>query len=63
MTVTDAAELLGMSKQTLRLWIISGKCPFGTAVKKYTRYTYYINETRLKVWINGEDIIKSVPQT
>lgn len=59
MTNEEAANKLGMSKQSLRLWIISGKCPFGIATKKYTRWNYKIFTNRLEAFINADDMKKS----
>lgn len=56
MNIAEAAKKLGMTQETLRLWIINGTCPFGISVKKYTRNRFYINETRLNAWISGKDI-------
>lgn len=57
MTIKNAAKMLGMSEQTLRLWLQNGTCPFGTAIPgRGQNYRYYINETRLNVWITGQDI-------
>ena len=54
MLVSEAAELLKMNPQTLRLGLQQGKFDFGVAIKtsKY-RYTYYICEKRLEHYING----------
>lgn len=53
--VADAAKLLGMNTQTLRLALQQGRCPFGYAVRtSEKRFTYYINETRLSKYLKGE---------
>ena len=56
LSIAEAAKRLGMSQEMLRLWIQHGTCPFGEGIKKYTRWNYYICETRLNAWISGKDI-------
>jgi hypothetical protein len=54
--VSEAAEKLGMSTQTLRLALRQGLFNFGTAVKtSENRWTYYINPTRLEKYLEGKD--------
>ena len=56
MLVSEAAKLLGMNTQTLRLALQQGLFPFGVAIKtSENRYTYYINETRLQCYLEGRD--------
>ena len=45
--VKDAAELLGMSAQFVRIGLQRGILPFGSAVKLSTRWTYYVSLARL----------------
>ena len=61
MTVSEAAKLLGLTPQTLRLGLQQSKFPqFGTAIKTSPkRYVYYINERRLMTYLKGGDINKS----
>ena len=55
MTIVEAAKQLGMSPQTLRLALQQNLFPFGVATKtSNNRYTYYINEIRLKKYLEGE---------
>ena len=57
----EAAEKLGMSTQTLRLALQQGLFPFGVAIKtSENRYTYYINPTRLQVYMEGGDHAKAI---
>lgn len=56
LTIADTAKRLGMSQQSLRLWIQSDTCPFAKGTKRFTKWNYHIFETRLNAWINGEDI-------
>ena len=56
MLVSDAARLLGMNTQTLRLALQQGLFDFGVAVlTSEKRYTYYINEVRLKAYLEGRN--------
>lgn len=52
-SIAEAAEILGLPKQTLRVMLQRGKLPFGTAVQMSSVYTYYINRAQL------EDYVKS----
>jgi excisionase family DNA binding protein len=53
--IDEAAELLGCSKQFLRVALQRKVFPFGCAVKMTgDRYTYYINRSLLKQYVNGE---------
>ena len=55
MFVSEAAEKLGMSAQTLRLGLRQNLFPFGTAVKtSERRYVYYVNRERLEKYLKGE---------
>lgn len=57
--IKEAAKLLDIPEQTLRVGLQRGLFPFGEAVKQSERYTYYINRKRLERWIGGEDNGKS----
>ena len=46
MTVKEAATLMGVSEQFIRLGLQQEKFPWGYAVKMRKRYAYYINERR-----------------
>ena len=55
MLVSDAAKLLGMNTQTLRLALQQGLLPIGIATKtSENRYTYTIFEERLDKYMRGE---------
>lgn len=57
MLVSEAAEKLGISTQTLRLALQQGLFSFGTAIQTSKhRYTYYINPKRLERYLNAEDV-------
>ena len=56
MLVSEAAKKLGMNTQTLRLALQQNLFPFGVAIHtSENRYTYYINENRLNVYLEGKD--------
>ena len=56
MTVEEAAKLVKMNTQTLRLALQQGLLPFGIAVKtSENRYTYKIFEKRLEKYLQGSD--------
>ena len=57
-----------MSVQTLRVGLQQGKFPFGYAIQTTEpedsktgtgRWTYYINEERLDIYLKGEDMYES----
>ena len=56
MTIQEAAKQLRLSEQLLRVWIQNG-CPFGEVIRKknnrYGKNTYYVNEERLHMFIEG----------
>lgn len=54
MSVKEAAALMGVSEQFLRLGLQQGKFQFGTAVKTSSRWTYYINTTLFLRYIGAE---------
>lgn len=54
MKVEDAAKLIDMNAQTLRLALQQGLLPFGIAVKTSpNRYTYKIFPKRLEKYLEG----------
>lgn len=64
MTVDEAAKLLEMNTQTLRLALQQGLMPFGVAVKTSpNRYTYKIFPKRLERYIEGCDYETTVNRT
>lgn len=50
-SVKEAADLLGVSQQFIRIGLQTGRIPIGTAVKMSTRWCYYINEKQLADYI------------
>lgn len=57
-TVKEAAELLGVSEQFVRIGMQRDKLPIGTAVKLSTKCTYHIPRERLNAYLKGLDIKK-----
>ena len=54
-TIQEAAKMLGITEQYLRVSLQRGAFPFGVAMKVGSeRYTYYVNKERLERWIGGE---------
>ena len=42
MKVSEASKILGVGAENIRVGILNGNYPFGTAVKISTHYTYVI---------------------
>lgn len=53
LTVKEAAAMMGVTPQFLRLGLQQGRFPFGTAVKM-KRWSYYINASRFYDYLAGE---------
>ena len=51
-TVKQAAKLLGVSEQFIRIGLQQGVLPIGVAVKMSERWTYHISLKRLNEYIN-----------
>ena len=57
MLVSEAAKKLQMNVQTLRLGLQQQLFPFGRAIlTSENRYTYWISETRLRKFMEGDDL-------
>lgn len=54
--IREAAELLGVSQQFIRIGMQRNQLPIGTAVKLSSRWTYYIPRERLDAYLKGQDI-------
>ncbi len=56
MKVKEAAKESGYSELYIREWIASGRCPFGSWIKKNgsSRRIFKINEEAFKKWKKGE---------
>lgn len=63
--VKEAASLLGVSEQYIRVGMQRGWLPIGSAVKlpNSTKWTYHIPKERLETYLSGRDIINGVAVT
>lgn len=52
LTVKEAAALMGVTPQFLRLGLQQGRLPFGVAVK-FKRWSYYINPAKFYEYLAG----------
>ncbi len=50
-TVKEAAKMLGVSQQFVRLGIRSGQLPIGTAVKMSSVWCYHISKSKLNAYL------------
>lgn len=58
MSVDDAAARMGKSPMFVRMWLRSGKCPFGHAeLMPGGRWSYYINPVRFERYLTGVDLV------
>lgn len=56
MNVREAARILNVSQQFVRIGLQQQRLPIGTAVKMSTRWTYHISEKKLYEYIEkGSD--------
>jgi hypothetical protein len=53
--IAEAAELLGKSKQFIRIGLQRGVLPFGYAVKMSSKYTYHISKNKLYEYIGEQE--------
>ena len=51
LSIFEAAKILGVPEQFLRIALQQGKYPFGFAIKTSTQYTYYINGPQLEEYM------------
>ncbi len=51
--VAKAAEIMGVSKEFVRIGLQRGILDFGVAVKMSSRWTYYINPQRFEDYISN----------
>ena len=54
-SVSEAAKLLGVSPQFIRIGMQRGTLPIGAAVKMSSRWTYHISEARLREYVGNGD--------
>ncbi|MBS9776107.1 MAG: helix-turn-helix domain-containing protein [Fusobacterium sp.] len=50
-SVAEASEILGLSQQSLRLFIREDKFEFAEAIKNKSKWIYYINKKGLENYI------------
>ena len=50
-SVKEAAEILGVSQQFVRIGLQQGTLPIGTAVKMSSRWTYHISAKLLQEYV------------
>jgi len=55
LTVVEAAAIMDVDPQFLRIALQQGRFPFGTAVKMRGRFSYYINAKRFYDYLAGLD--------
>lgn len=53
-TVSQAAQILNVSEQFVRIGLQTGKLPIGSAVKMSSRWTYHISEHLLDQYTGKE---------
>lgn len=56
-TIKEAAKILDIPEQCLRIGLQQGRFPFGHAIKSSERrYTYYIHKNRLDTYLGGKSL-------
>ena len=55
MSVAEAAEIMGVSKDYIRIGLQRGLLPFGTALKMSNRYTYFISAKKFFEYLGVDD--------
>lgn len=53
-SVAEAADVLGVSRQFIRIGMQRGQLPIGAAVKMSSVWTYYINRQQLMAYKSGQ---------
>lgn len=59
-TVSQAAKILGVSQQFIRLGLQRCELPIGSAVKTSSVWTYHISPKLLNQYIGGTNEYKSI---
>ena len=54
-TVSQAAQILNVSEQFIRIGLQTGKLPIGSAVKMSSRWTYHISKHLLDQYIGTKN--------
>ena len=55
MNVREAAKILNVSQEFVRIGLQQQRLPIGTAVKMSSKWTYHISEKKLYEYIARED--------
>lgn len=55
-SVKDAASILGVSQQFVRVGLQREKLPIGTAVKMSSKWTYHISPKLLEEYVGGTNV-------
>ena len=56
--VNEAAEILGVSQQYVRIGMQRGWLPIGSCVKLSSKWTYHISRDRLNAYLAGKDLFE-----
>ena len=51
--VVEAAKIMDVDPQFLRIGLQQGRFPFGVAVKMEKRWAYYVNAKRFNAYLEG----------
>lgn len=54
MNVREAAKILNVSQEFIRIGLQQQRLPIGTAVKMSSKWTYHISEKKLYEYIGGD---------
>jgi len=56
LTIREAAQILEVSEQGLRLWIATGRCPFGFVINEnIKRKTYWVSKEKLYEFVGNNN--------
>ena len=55
--IKEAAEILGVSEQYVRIGIQRGWLPIGSCVKVHSKWCYHIPKERFEAYLRGIDLI------
>ena len=53
-SLPEAAKMMGVPPQLLRVGLQQQKFPWGVAIKMKKNYAYYINKQQFMKWLRGE---------
>lgn len=55
LTIKEAAEILGMTTDSVKYALKQGLFPFGVAIMHEKNYKYYIYKNKLKKWCESNE--------